>query len=99
MLIGNKLDLEAERAVTKEDAQTFAELNNLTFTEVSASSGCNVKESFDALLNKVVENIRKYERTSVKNQSFVLSDNTLDNYRKSLNSKLDKSVLDKKKKG
>eukprot|EP01097_Dermamoeba_algensis_P005194 TRINITY_DN329_c0_g1_i1.p1 TRINITY_DN329_c0_g1~~TRINITY_DN329_c0_g1_i1.p1 ORF type:complete len:138 (-),score=35.88 TRINITY_DN329_c0_g1_i1:177-590(-) len=41
-LLGNKLDLSAERKVSEKDARDFATANGLEYMEVSAKSGENV---------------------------------------------------------
>jgi len=46
MLIGNKVDLEGARAVTYEEANTWAMENGLIFMETSAKTGANVEEAF-----------------------------------------------------
>lgn len=44
-LVGNKADLEANRKVKREDAQSYAESNGIDlFTELSAKSGGNMEE-------------------------------------------------------
>ena len=46
-LIGNKADLESNRAVSKDEAQKYYENNNFNyFSETSAKSGFNAKEVF-----------------------------------------------------
>ena len=46
-LIGNKADLEFNRAVSKDEAQKYAENNNFNyFNETSAKNGFNAKEVF-----------------------------------------------------
>ena len=46
-LIGNKTDLEAERKVTREEAQKFVDDNEISFfAETSAKTGFNVKNVF-----------------------------------------------------
>ena len=100
MLVGNKIDLEANRAVSDEQGKNFADQNNLMFSETSANNGDNIKETFNALLSRVLDNIKKYERSTLKNPSLVANENALDNYRKSLNSKLSQSFNEgSKKKG
>ena len=46
VLVGNKLDLEDERAVTQEEAYQFADENDLLFFETSAKTGENIQKVF-----------------------------------------------------
>lgn len=46
MLVGNKLDLEASRKVSKEMGQQYAEEEGLLFAEASAKNGDGVEELF-----------------------------------------------------
>lgn len=54
MLIGNKLDLiqenEEERKVPQQEVEDFCKKYNLLYSETSAKSGDNVKESFENLI-------------------------------------------------
>ena len=50
-LIGNKVDLEKERQVLREEAEEFAKENNFIFFEVSAYYYINVKELLSDLIN------------------------------------------------
>lgn len=60
ILAGNKVDLAPEkRAVSFEDAQTFAKENGLLFAEVSAKTGFAVNEIFMTLANKLVQQDRE----------------------------------------
>lgn len=52
-LVGNKLDLASKRAVPAEDAQAYADENNLLFMETSAKTGVNVNEVFQAIAQKL----------------------------------------------
>ena len=49
-LIGNKIDLEDKRKITKEDAKKFAKENNFPYFEVSAKTGDGVKHLFDDVI-------------------------------------------------
>lgn len=49
LLLGNKLDLEARRAVTYEDAQAYAEENGMSYVETSALVDRNVEDAFTRL--------------------------------------------------
>merc|ERR1711963_1180040 len=46
MLIGNKSDLGNKRAVSREEGESFAEKNGLTFLETSAKTAENVEAAF-----------------------------------------------------
>ena len=50
MLVGNKTDLANLRAVKTEDAQAFAETNELAFIETSALVSTNVVEAFEQII-------------------------------------------------
>ncbi|KAK9794668.1 hypothetical protein WJX73_004455 [Symbiochloris irregularis] len=52
-LAGNKADLADARAVTTEEAQTFADDNNLFFWETSAKTNQNVLELFTDIAQKL----------------------------------------------
>jgi len=53
MLIGNKADLEEQRAVTTEQAVEFAQEQGLFFSEASALSGNNVESAFLKVLEEI----------------------------------------------
>jgi GTPase SAR1 family protein len=46
VLIGNKTDLVAQRAVSTAEAQEFADQNGLEFFETSALSGDRIEDAF-----------------------------------------------------
>src|SRR3989338_2449674 len=55
ILIGNKSDLSAQRAVTKEEAEEFAERYNMeAYIETCALTGKNVAESVNQVAVEVV---------------------------------------------
>lgn len=53
MLIGNKTDLEDQRAVPTEDAKEFAEKEGLFFLETSALEATNVEDAFVTVLTEI----------------------------------------------
>lgn len=53
MLVGNKSDLRHKRAVSTEDAMTFAEENQLAFIETSALDSTGVDEAFRQILTEI----------------------------------------------
>jgi small GTP-binding protein len=50
-LVGNKIDKEDEMAVTTNEAQNFAKKYNMKSFEVSASTGDDISELFEAIAN------------------------------------------------
>ena len=54
ILIGNKIDLENIRKVSKEKGEAFANNNNIDFFESSGKSGVNVEESFIFLGEQII---------------------------------------------
>ena len=58
MLVWNKTDLcrntPKERKVSREDAELFCKKNNLLYEETSAYSNEHIKESFETLMESIV---------------------------------------------
>ena len=57
IVIGNKVDKEKYRQVTRMEGEKFAQENNAAFYEVSANTGYNIKNAIDLLLSVVFKNI------------------------------------------
>ena len=55
VLIGNKIDLENERVVSKEEGEKLAQKYNIKFFESSAKTNINVSEAFQYLIDSCVE--------------------------------------------
>ena len=53
MLVGNKSDLRHLRAVPIDEANAFAEKNNLSFIETSALDSSNVEQAFQNILTEI----------------------------------------------
>ena len=70
-LVGNKLDLEAERAVQKEEAEKLAGENGMVFLEASANTGENVIEIFEQLAKQIVEIVPETEEKPKPNDGEV----------------------------
>ncbi|XP_010519373.1 PREDICTED: ras-related protein RABA4a [Tarenaya hassleriana] len=59
ILIGNKSDLEDQRAVSTEDAKEFAEKEGLFFLETSALNATNVESAFLTVLTEIFNIVNK----------------------------------------
>ena len=57
ILIGNKVDLEDQRDVTYQEAETFASDNDIRFLEGSAKTGKNIQEAFDEMVQSILDKI------------------------------------------
>ena len=55
VLIGNKIDLDNERVINKEDGEKVAKNYKFPFYETSAKTGENVKEAFQHLIDLIAE--------------------------------------------
>ena len=84
ILIGNKVDLEENRQVTKEEGQKLAKEFGIPFLETSAKTRINIDESFEQICLDVRKN-RSNSTTSTKTET--------------KNSKSTKSKSDQKKEG
>ncbi|KAI3629697.1 hypothetical protein MIR68_011634 [Amoeboaphelidium protococcarum] len=66
MLVGNKSDLRHLRAVTTEEAKTFATENGLNFIETSALDASNVELSFQKILTEIYRIVS--EKSKLENE-------------------------------
>ncbi|XP_009802845.1 ras-related protein Rab11D [Nicotiana sylvestris] len=69
MLIGNKTDLEDQRAVPTEDAKEFAQKEGLFFLETSAMEATNVEDAFLTVLTEIFNIVNKKNLAADDNQS------------------------------
>jgi Ras-related protein Rab-11A len=58
MLVGNKTDLAAQRAVSTAEGVSFSKSQSVLFIETSAKDGLNVEEAFTIL---ITEGVKKLE--------------------------------------
>ena len=58
ILIGNKVDLDFQRIVSKQEAETFAKQNGLTYIETSAKTSKNIFEAFNTLALHVSNDVK-----------------------------------------
>ncbi|GAB2260327.1 hypothetical protein Droror1_Dr00011182 [Drosera rotundifolia] len=69
MLIGNKTDLEDQRAVSTDDAKEFAEKEGLFFLETSALEATNVEAAFVTVLTEIFNIVNKKTLVAGDDQS------------------------------
>ena len=83
-LIGNKVDLESERQVSKEEGLEYSKKNNMSyFTEASALTGLNAQNIFIEAAKILYKDYLKYkdENTEIQDQNKVVlnQENTKNN--------------------
>jgi small GTP-binding protein len=61
ILVGNKIDLE-ERCINYEDANKFAQDNDMLYCETSSKEGINVESPFERITKEIVEKIRRKQK-------------------------------------
>ena len=54
-LVGNKIDLENERKVTKEEGEKLAGELSMLFTETSAKTDVGLQEAYQGLVKSIIE--------------------------------------------
>ncbi|KAL6552157.1 Ras-related protein Rab11D [Orobanche gracilis] len=69
ILIGNKTDLEDQRAVPTEDANEFAQNEGLFFLETSALEATHVEEAFLTVLTEIFNIVSKRNLVAVDAQA------------------------------
>ena len=63
ILIGNKVDLEENRKISKEEGENLQKTNNLDlFMETSAKTGFNTKELFIEVGKMLYKNYKNYQK-------------------------------------
>ena len=90
-LIGNKIDLEDERKISKEEGENFAKNNKINkFVETSAKNGVNAQSTFIEIAYLLYEDYKKYSNDDQSKQSDV-SIKSLDSKERRLNKRNQKS--------
>ena len=75
IIIGNKIDMEGMRDITKEDASKFAKENNYKYFETSAKTGQGVDEAIRDLVNQILENSDKNDSAKGERKSVKIEEN------------------------
>ena len=69
-IAANKIDMEAERKVTKEEGEKLAQELEFPFVETSAKSGININETFDDLVERIDKVYGNTPQKSGKNKLY-----------------------------
>ena len=99
-LIGNKIDLENEREVTKEQGEKFYKENKLNlFMEASAKNGINTQNIFLKAAEVLYDDHLKYLKEKKEDKEDKEDNGDNDNYENNNDSKVISEDLNVKKKG
>ena len=82
IIIGNKIDLEDMRDISKDVASAFAKENKFKYFETSAKTGEGVDEAFRDLVNQVLANLDKNEEGTIERKSIKIEENKVDKQKK-----------------
>ena len=63
-IAGNKIDMQEDRKIKKEDGQKLADEYSFPFVETSAKEGINVNETFEDLVEKIDSVYSKIETSN-----------------------------------
>ena len=83
IIVGNKLDMEDMRDITREEAEKFAKENKYKYFETSAKTGEGVDDAIRDLVNQVLEKSEQFEEERNERKSMKInSDQPVDNVKK-----------------
>lgn len=72
IIIGNKLDLDANRKVTYNEASEYAKSIGTEYIETSAKTANNVEKAFDVLLDLILDKINYQLDKNKKNDNILV---------------------------
>ena len=82
IIVGNKLDMEDMREITKENADNLSKEYNYKYFETSAKTGEGVDDAFRDLVNQILEKSDKFEEERNERNSVKINENQEDNPKK-----------------
>ena len=65
LFVGNKLDKQCDRKVSFEEVNTFANVNNFIYKEVSAKTGEGIEELFHTIGEKIPNSLQIPKKSNV----------------------------------
>ena len=93
VLLGNKIDLEDQRVISKQEGEELAKKYELPFYETSNKTGENIEKSCLDLINRIIIEKEKQKEEEKKNNK---NKNNIKSNEKKKNIKLDKKKGNKK---
>ena len=69
-IAGNKVDMENERKVDKDDGEKLAEDLGFPFVETSAKNGININETFEDLVERIDKVYGNIQQKPIKNKLY-----------------------------
>ena len=91
-LIGNKVDLENEREVKKEEAEAYGKQNNVDlFMEASAKTGINAQLVFIKAAQILYDNYNLYQDKKINEKPDLETEGEEDNHNQKLNANADQN--------
>jgi len=64
LLVGNKIDKEDERQVSREEAVNYARSKEMLFIECSAKTRFGIQQTFEELVQKILDTPNLWESVS-----------------------------------
>ncbi len=75
ILVGNKMDLKEERAVSKEEGEAMAIQYKIKFYETSSKNGDNVEKCILELCEEIYDKLKDRSRTTNKSKNLDINNN------------------------
>ena len=69
-IAGNKVDMEDERKVDRDDGEKLAEDLGFPFVETSAKNGININETFEDLVERIYKVYGNIQQKPIKNKLY-----------------------------
>ena len=76
LLVGNKIDLES-REVSTAEGEAYARAKGMVFIETSAKTTVGIRQTFDELVQKVLDNPTLAEATRPKDKSNIVKNEAM----------------------
>ena len=76
VIVGNKIDLDAERKISTEDGKKFADFHQALYIETSARTPTNIEELFQMIANIQTDPLPEVTNNNAKEGGTVTVDNT-----------------------